>query len=282
MITFYWDDVQLPGEEVNVAYCEQPQGRCSTLHDHDFYEVFLVESGVGVHHVGKRDHRKPLQSGQVVFIRPRDIHGFSGEASREPFSLINVAFSAHDWEELQRKYGRFGHPLFDESAKEPPEMTWHGDPHHQVVRLFHDLLVAPRTAFARDAFLLSLAQLVEGKGEEPLPSSLPAWLRHALYRFRDEPDFPHCGVARLVYLAGCSGGHLSRVMREHVHTTPSGWLREERLKRAKRLLSSGDMSVSEVAHLSGFENLSHFHRTFLKATGNTPRSFRKREQRIPV
>jgi AraC family transcriptional regulator, exoenzyme S synthesis regulatory protein ExsA len=45
-------------------------------------------------------------------------------------------------------------------------------------------------------------------------------------------------------------------------TTPGKWLLESRLQRAASLLSNSDLTITEVAFESGFEDLSHFSRSF--------------------
>jgi AraC-like DNA-binding protein len=51
---------------------------------------------------------------------------------------------------------------------------------------------------------------------------------------------------------------------------PGRWLKQQRLRRAKLLLSAGDLQVSEVAFQCGFENLSHFSKAFKDEFGHSP------------
>jgi len=56
---------------------------------------------------------------------------------------------------------------------------------------------------------------------------------------------------------------------------PGKWLLERRLAHTKLLLLNPNMAVSEVAYESGFENLSHFSRTFREQYGISPAAFRQ-------
>jgi len=47
------------------------------------------------------------------------------------------------------------------------------------------------------------------------------------------------------------------------------------LRRAKLLLSAGDLQVSEVAFQCGFENLSHFSKSFKEEFGHSPTELKK-------
>lgn len=75
--------------------------------------------------------------------------------------------------------------------------------------------------------------------------------------------------------AGVSRSHLARVMASALFCRPSVWLMQQRLRRARNLLESSGLAVTEVAAEAGFENLSHFHRCFRAATGRTPLAYRK-------
>jgi AraC family transcriptional regulator, exoenzyme S synthesis regulatory protein ExsA len=53
-------------------------------------------------------------------------------------------------------------------------------------------------------------------------------------------------------------------------TVPGKWLLEQRLNHAWRLLNDHHKTISEVTFESGFENVSHFSRSFKKRFGVTP------------
>lgn len=59
------------------------------------------------------------------------------------------------------------------------------------------------------------------------------------------------------------------------HQTPGNYLRDYRLKRACRLLMDTAITVSEVAALSGYGNLSNFNRQFKTRMHQTPSEYRK-------
>ena len=87
------------------------------------------------------------------------------------------------------------------------------------------------------------------------------------------------GAAELARKAGCSTAHLSRTMHACLGLTPSEWLMSQRMNRATQLLEATSLSILEVAGESGFENLSHFHRSFRRVKGETPLQYRKQHSR---
>jgi transcriptional regulator GlxA family with amidase domain len=52
------------------------------------------------------------------------------------------------------------------------------------------------------------------------------------------------------------------------------WLTERRIERARSLLESSPISVTEVAYATGFGSLAAFRRHFTRLTGTTPRAYR--------
>lgn len=61
-----------------------------------------------------------------------------------------------------------------------------------------------------------------------------------------------------------------RDFQKQFNTTPGKWLMEKRLNHAMHLLTNADTTVSEAAFESGFENPSHFSRSFRQHFGISP------------
>jgi len=78
-------------------------------------------------------------------------------------------------------------------------------------------------------------------------------------------------VARQV---GMSYFHFSRVFKQSMGMSPTNYIAERRIERAKELLNETELPISEIALRSGFSSQSHFHVAFRKVAGTTPRIFR--------
>lgn len=271
-----WKHLIRDGTAYHAAYVSRSDGGGWATHTHDFYEVFWIDSGRGLHRLPNRI--QPLAPGLLCFIRPSDVHGFQAVASSEPFALINVAFSAPAWKELRDRYS-LGGPFFDETSAEAPFLRLEGESSRAAGRLFQEVVRAPRQALTRDAFLLALAVRFTPQPVEPGWLEAPAWLRRGLQDFIRETSSLEDGPARLAQRCGCSSAHLARTMTATLAVTPSAWIQQQRLGRAARLLESTGFSIAEVAQESGFGNLSHFHRRFREAFHETPLQYRRRRAR---
>ena len=78
---------------------------------------------------------------------------------------------------------------------------------------------------------------------------------------------------------GVSAPHLTRICRTVLGASPNALVRQRRLLEAKRLLEYTRLSVSEIAHRSGFREPSFFSRTFSNAFGMSPKSYRDARDR---
>ena len=62
---------------------------------------------------------------------------------------------------------------------------------------------------------------------------------------------------------------------EHFKLSPGKWLSQRRIHFAANMIVNSNLSVSQVAFESGFEDLSHFSRVFKKIMGTNPSDYKK-------
>ncbi|WP_024337111.1 helix-turn-helix transcriptional regulator [Bradyrhizobium japonicum] len=75
--------------------------------------------------------------------------------------------------------------------------------------------------------------------------------------------------------AGLSPFHFLRLFSSVLGVTPHQYLVRSRLRHAARLLTDGDIAVTDIAYDVGFGDLSNFVRTFHRAAGVPPTKFRQ-------
>ncbi len=71
--------------------------------------------------------------------------------------------------------------------------------------------------------------------------------------------------------------HFLRLFRDAFETTPHQYLIQRRIEKAKELLRSRQLSVTDVCFEVGFQSLGSFSTLFHRCVGNTPVDYRKRE-----
>jgi AraC family transcriptional regulator len=75
--------------------------------------------------------------------------------------------------------------------------------------------------------------------------------------------------------AGMSTAHFSRLFKETIGETPYQFLMAFRVERAQEKLADLSRPMIDIALACGFADQPHFSRTFTKATGMSPKAYRK-------
>jgi AraC-like DNA-binding protein len=65
-----------------------------------------------------------------------------------------------------------------------------------------------------------------------------------------------------------------RDFQDHYKESPGKWLLKRRVHHAANLMMNSGMSISQIAFESGFENLSHFSRSFKNTLGTKPSEYK--------
>ena len=80
-------------------------------------------------------------------------------------------------------------------------------------------------------------------------------------------------LPKLAELCGISEVYLRRLFQSAFSASPAVYMRNMRIKYAKRLLRSGECSVTDAAMLSGFGDPAYFSREFKKTEGISPAEY---------
>ncbi|MGI8799493.1 MAG: helix-turn-helix domain-containing protein [Pseudonocardia sp.] len=77
--------------------------------------------------------------------------------------------------------------------------------------------------------------------------------------------------------AGFSRYHFARGFRAAYGETPAAYLSRRRVERAKDLLRSANLTVTEICHLVGFGSLGSFSSRFSELVGSSPSVYRREQ-----
>jgi transcriptional regulator GlxA family with amidase domain len=73
--------------------------------------------------------------------------------------------------------------------------------------------------------------------------------------------------------------NLLRLFQAAAGMSPSRYIDESMLDRAKALLATSQMSMKQIAYEAGYSTASHFSTKFRRLTGLTPSAFRRGSRR---
>ena len=74
---------------------------------------------------------------------------------------------------------------------------------------------------------------------------------------------------------GLSPCYLQRLFKRYIGQSPTDYLIYLRMNRAKKLMRTTSLSISEISYSVGIENLGYFTRQFRRQEGQTPQQYRK-------
>ena len=87
-------------------------------------------------------------------------------------------------------------------------------------------------------------------------------------------------MAQLAAECNLSPRYFARAFKKSTGMPPHRWLTQRRLARAKDLLASSDLTLTEIATACGFYDQSYFTRVFAKYEGTSPGRWRSDVGRV--
>lgn len=239
------------------------------LHSHEFLELFLVTRGSAIHSINGKS--VPLSKGDMVFIRPEDIHKYEAYNQAE-FELVSLSVGERSFT-LSCRLLELDPGIFL-SPEDPPRIRLEGMPLGEMRKKLAELdgkaVGEERMRYFRSILPGILLLFTEGE-ETSAERPLPFWLSEAVGRM-DQPANIREGLPALYRLAGVSKEHLAREFRKYLGLTPSEFVNMKRMNYAAGLLGEGE-EIQAVSRACGYHSLSYFYRVFLRHYGCAPGEF---------
>lgn len=94
-------------------------------------------------------------------------------------------------------------------------------------------------------------------------------------RLVDDGALDTGGVEALADRLGITARHLSRLFQKHVGASPSQVAQTARVQRAKRLIDTTDLPMTEIALAAGFGSLRRFNSVFAAVYKRPPTAIRR-------
>ncbi|WP_315068951.1 AraC family transcriptional regulator [uncultured Clostridium sp.] len=217
-------------------------------------EMILLKKAIVIHYKKSGDHKNDnLLEYQKFFLKDELLREFCKMANIKPMQPeVTVPISIKPVNERLTKYVDSIKPYFNECENIDKTLI-----KIKLLELLYDL-----TATDRDL----MNQLLQLK--QQVCSNIPKVL--------EENILNPVSISDLAYLSGRSLSSFNREFQSIYNMSPHQWIRERRLARAKELLLSTSMSVTDICFMAGFENIAHFSRTFKGHYGYSPISYKQK------
>lgn len=152
--------------------------------------------------------------------------------------------------------------LLEELSEKPPGYSL------RVEQMGAELLV-------RTARILLKKETVTAEEPSPAQLKMTEIVRHINNHYSEPLDLESLAARFFI-----SKSHLSRTFKEYTGFGFSEYLILTRIKEAQLMLRGSTKSITDISEATGFENFSHFGKTFKKATGMSPRQYRAAQKDV--
>lgn len=256
-------------EGLRTAFASVPYAT-DKVHRHDYYEIYLIDSGKGACQVDGR--RIEIGNESICIMPPGVMHAWQECDQIDGFVLRAPIGSTHP-------------RLVDErrSAMSPAIgfEAWRAELSAKQTRRLMTLVewIADERD-GKDGLALARWRLcLETIADLPFASSRPAPVVDtaiAFLRLVERKHHLRWGVQDYASALGVSRATLLRAVQERVGKPPQTVLQERTMLEARRLLTSTSLTCSAISECLGFASLAQFSRAFAKAEGTSPQAARSK------
>lgn len=245
------------------------------MHHHERHRVVCVTAGLAC--VAGAWGRTEVRGGDVLVFAPGDPHGVTADAE-DPPCLLAVEFVPGAV--LSGGEHRLVTRIFDGR----PVIRCSRAAAREAERLVHLIRAEQRRgraagAVAVRAYLMALLVLLyrrrqRNRSAPPRELVVEPALREA-QQLMEEHFAEPVRLADLADRAHLSVRQFTARFKRAFGVTPLQYLTRLRVAAAQELLCRSDQGVAAIAREVGYENLSHFYRTFVQHTGMPPGRYRQ-------
>lgn len=240
-------------------------------HSHSFVEIFYVVSGKGAL-VGE-NKPYPIKTGDLIIVNPNFIHTEISDKN-SPLEYVylgvkNLSFS--DSNNALKDKNLFIFELV-EIKDEVKKLSDSIEEEYTNKNVFWGIKINAICNELACLFFRSTNLSILPYNTVVAPS-----IAHKVQLYISSHFYDNITLDKLSSLFAVSKFHLSRTFKKTFNKTIIECINETRCKDAKNLLETSDMSITEIATLTGFNNVTHFTETYKKFINETPLSTRKKQ-----
>ncbi len=234
------------------------------LHWHNYFELEIILNGSGIHNLNGSQYQ--IQKGTALILTPIDFH------SVYPNDTLSILHLSFDDNMLSEKY-----LIQLSSSQTKSHIQLDEQTVHQLCMLA-ELLKSENqlddggcTKELFESFICILLRKLKIENDSSI-NNMTGMKKSFLYlinHFRENPS-----LEEIASLAGFNPHYFSELFKKTTGVNYSAYLNQLRISYAKNLLLNG-FSVTETCYQSGFGSPSNFLSAFKKATGTTPKEFKK-------
>lgn len=260
-------------------FSQQYLRKTPVWHMHPEYEIVYISDGEGKRHIG--NHISYFKKGDLILLGPNLPHfGFTQEQEMDHYEIVvQMAedflgpnfMSRPEIAQIRNLFERAKNGLsFYGKTKESIGLkllkTYKAQPFKRLIG-FLEILQEMATSEEYEALNvdgITLNVMIESEARV-----------QNIYQYVQANFQSHITLQEISKIANMTEPAFCRFFKNATNKTFTQFVNELRVLNASKLLAETDMLITDVAHESGFNNLSHFNKHFLKINGSRPTQYRK-------
>ena len=275
-------DIFLP---VNSYHCLIPfeSYRELALHWHEEMEITLIQNGTSYYKVGQEVFK--TNAGDIILVPPYCTHSASvipGKTMLSDSLVFHLDYLGANNQDLSAsKYlrpmaegqllmqeviraGEAGYAEVKDTFLEALDCFKSKPPFYEMQlkeKLLHIMILLFSYGYIRE----SDDSHITSENRRLIKSALEFIANHYSEKIN---------ITQLAQLAGFSESYFMSLFRRYVGMSCVQYINHYRIQEAAHALEESTKSISEIAMLNGFDNISYFNLQFRRSFGMTPREFR--------
>ena len=242
----------------------------SLPHTHQFTELFYVLHGEGVFYIERE--KVPVKTDDLIIINPNVEHTEKTFPNNPmEYIVFGVEGLAFSFAEHDQAYGR-GYNFYSYGSDKNQFINFAQLMMHEFQdkkpgfeRVCHGLLEVLLVYISRKQKLSVISESSFQLSKECAIAK----------RYIDTNYAQDITLDSLAEITHINKFYLAHSFTECIGQSPISYLTERRLAACKELLSSSNLSVTQIANSAGFSSQSYFSQIFNKKVGMSPRQYRK-------
>lgn len=237
-------------------------------HFHDYYVFGFIEEGK--RYLKCKNQEYITSTGDLIIFNPKDNHCCE-QVDNRPLDYRSLNIQADIMKRITYDLNGINDaPFFSATVIQDSNLV-------VTLRDLHQMIMEDANDFKKEeALLFLMSQLIEKYTENQLSitySRKPDTIKE-ICQFLNINYMNNIRLDDLCELSGLSKYYLLHSFTKEMGISPYNYLKAIRIEQAKKLLEK-QISITEVAHLTGFSDQSHFSKFFKQCIGLTPKQYAK-------
>ena len=232
--------------------------------------IFMIDGDNSVYCNGETYE---LPTGSILLVPPNTIHAYNSPPSRQCYSLLLIV----DPNLLSGPASRLLYNIPKTPVYVDPEkksIVW------QLIQHAH----TSGNTISKESFLMLVSTIISAVLDhmELIPPSQAHHYEHSIIQYCQEHYMEPITIEHLADVLAINKNHISRYFSQTLNISFPNYINGLRLKKAMTLLKNINISIVDVAAMSGFGSLRSFNRYFADQYGMPPNKYRKLMLNLPV